>query len=407
MTSTSSHSVVASAERQRTLEIKRRLLMICESGVDVRVIEGLSPRFHLSLLLRPAFGAHTITWPYEGESPIKILNGPKGRLAFAFYAFKWLLTHNRDYDLVLVQNYGLAALASNLAHIFTGVKTFLLICSPNIEYFRCQRKKRSISLSSYLAGLSVLRFCRAFNALLTDRYVVLSNYLAGVAALNGRSNSSVIPIYGVDTERFRPATAKEKEALRERLGLTRDIYIIFFSSRIAPEKDTESLLRAAKILVDRGYKFLLLNLSGGFEVFLHKARSEGLADWVRGMDAVHPIHDLPAYYQVSDLCVQISLEEGLGISPLEALACEVPVIATDVGGLRETIHDGETGLVVPVGDAQILADKIAYAMENREQMLQMARRGLNMVKQRYEAEACFDALAALAESSLTGSRYKN
>jgi glycosyltransferase involved in cell wall biosynthesis len=393
----SSQPVIASTEHQSCQMANQRLIFICESGVDVRIIQGLSKRFRFSILIRPAFGDCTITWPYEGEFPVEILSGPSGRLAFALYTVKWLVSHGSSYDLVIAQNYGLAALAANFARLITGINTLLLICSPNIEYFRCRRRKHEISLPSYLSGMAVLQTCRAVNALLTQRYIVLSHYLAGVVAADGVSRSTVIPIYGIDTICFHPISPARKKAIRERLGLPLEAYIIFFSSRIAPEKDTDSLLRAARILVERKIEFLLLNLSGSYNAFLSKAESEGLQKWVRAIDAVHPIHDLPAFYQAADLCVQISLEEGLGISPLEALACEVPVIATSVGGLRETIRDGETGLTVPVGDAQALAEKIFYAMNHREQMLDMARRGRNMVKQRYEAEACFDALTSLAE----------
>jgi glycosyltransferase involved in cell wall biosynthesis len=406
MTLSPEHSAIASAEPYPSLAAKSRMIFICESGVDVRMIEGLGSRFRFSILVRPAFGDHTITWPYEGESPVVILRGPAGRIGFALYTFKWLLTHGRNFDVALVQNYGLAALAANLARLVTGLRTLLLICSPNIEYFQCRRKKGGISLPGYIAGIALLRICRALNSLFTERYIVLSQYLAGVVAENGRDRSAVIPIYGVNTERFRPVSPEQKAALRERLGLPKDIFIIFFSSRIAPEKDTESLLRAACILLERGHEFLLLNLSGGYQAFLQKAESDGLRNWVRAMDAVHPVHDLPAYYQAADLCVQVSLEEGLGLSPLEALACEVPVIATDVGGLRETVLDGETGLRVPVGDAQALADKIAYAMDHRQQMLAMARRGRKMIQQKYEAERCFDALADLVERTTKTQRHK-
>src|SRR5690606_793718 len=105
------------------------------------------------------------------------------------------------------------------------------------------------------------------NAWMGQGYVVLSPYLASVVrAHGGRRRVDVIPDYGVDGEIFR-RTAEEKVFIRRRLGLPEHGSIVFFSSRVAPEKDAESVCRAVAILRSQGRDVHLLHLSGGYREF--------------------------------------------------------------------------------------------------------------------------------------------
>lgn len=380
---------------------RRRLVFVCESGTDVRLVTGLKQRFELTLLLRPAFGPRTINWKDEGPESVRIVEGPAGRIAFAAYAGGWLLRHRSEFDAVLAQNAGVAALAANVTRGVTRAPTYLLICSPNIAYFNCRYTRGELGLPSYLAGRALLEAARAANALLADHYVVLSEYLGHEVALGRTQKVLQVPLYGVDTSRFKPVEPAEKRRLRAALGLPEEGFLIFFSSRVAPEKDTESLLDACALLRAQGRSFWLLNLSGGHQRLKQLAAERGLGACTLARDAVDPVRELPAYYQASDVCAQVSLEEGLGFSPLEALACEVPVVATAVGGLRETIRDGETGLTVPVRSPRRLAEALARVMDEPERFLALARNGRRMVRERFEASRCFDDFARRVEAELS------
>jgi glycosyltransferase involved in cell wall biosynthesis len=387
-----------------TTSTRRRLVFLCESGTDVRLVSGLKQRFELTLLLRPAFGPRTINWKDEGPEPVRIVEGPAGRLAFAAWAGAWLVRHRAEVDAVLAQNAGVASLAANVSRGVTRAPTYLLICSPNIAYFHCRYERGELGLPAYLAGRTLLEAARAANALLADRYVVLSEYLGREVSLGRTEKVRLVPLYGVDTTRFQPVTPEEKRRLRAKLGLPEEGFLIFFSSRVAPEKDTESLLDACALLRAQGRSFWMLNLSGGHKRLRELAMERGLGDCTITRDAVEPTRELPAYYQASDVCAQVSLEEGLGFSPLEALACEVPVVATAVGGLRETIRDGETGLTVPVRSPQRLAEALARVMDEPETFRELARNGRRMVQERFEASHCFDSFAELVEQELASRR---
>ncbi len=78
------------------------------------------------------------------------------------------------------------------------------------------------------------------------------------------------------------------------------------------------------------------------------------------------VDDMPALYASVDVVVLPSYREGLPKSLIEAAACGLPLVATDVPGCHEVITDGEDGLLVPVRDAAALAAAIARLLDDRE-----------------------------------------
>jgi glycosyltransferase involved in cell wall biosynthesis len=87
---------------------------------------------------------------------------------------------------------------------------------------------------------------------------------------------------------------------------------------------------------------------------------EGVLEWLGHVD------DMPALFATVDIVVLPSYREGLPKSLIEAAACGLPLVATDVPGCREVITDGEDGLLVPVRDAVALAAAIARLIDDRK-----------------------------------------
>ena len=378
---------------------RARLLFIVESGTDVRLVEGLAEHFELSIVAREIEGGVEISWPTAGEIPK--ITGPSGRANFAQFVFREIIRRKSDFDVILVQGYSLAALAANTSRQFTGKPVVLLVCSPVEAYYRC---RLSYSNGRPYRGheAALLSFLARANALAAPEYVVLSRHLEDVVRRHGGKRVHNIPIYGVDTALFTPPLQPKSE-LRKRLQLPPDGTLIFFSSRVAPEKDSETLLRAVRRLLDSGHHLWLLHRSGGYRQFQRDAESFGVLERVIATDAVHPHRQLPLDYQACDICVQASREEGLGFSPLEALACGIPVIATAVGGLRETIIDGKTGWTYPVGDAQKLAARIAEVIANPGEASRRAAIGRQLVCERFDRQLVFQQFTDLV-SNLTGNK---
>ncbi len=168
---------------------------------------------------------------------------------------------------------------------------------------------------------------------------------------------------GVDTALFRPL---ERSRVRRRLGLLPHEPIVLFVGRIEPLKGIDILLRAAAQLDGR---FSLLVVGGDARDGSRKAELRGLArelgigERVTFLEAA-PHSELPLYYNAADVCVVPSYYESFGLVALEAMACGVPVVASGVGGLRETVRDGRTGYLVPWRCPEPFAERLDLLLSN-------------------------------------------
>ena len=106
------------------------------------------------------------------------------------------------------------------------------------------------------------------------------------------------------------------------------------------------------------------------------------------------VRNLPALYARSELVVMPSTYEPLGMSQIEALGLGVPVVASRVGGIPETVEDRRTGLLVAPGERDAWAEALSWALEHRDEMRAFAAAGRADVRQRFELNNILDQLVA-------------
>ena len=105
------------------------------------------------------------------------------------------------------------------------------------------------------------------------------------------------------------------------------------------------------------------------------------------------VRDLPPLYVHSELVVMPSFYEPLGMAQIEALGLGVPVVASRVGGIPETVQDRQTGLLVEPGKVEAWTEALSWALEHRAEMRAMATAGRADVRQRFELVTILDELA--------------
>jgi len=166
---------------------------------------------------------------------------------------------------------------------------------------------------------------------------------------------------GVDTELFKPM---------ERTGeyLMEGEFTILTVARLHKYKGIEYLIEAMRFLQDQipESKLYILGKGAEEENLKKLAKKLGLERRVEFIQNPIPNYEMPFLYGECDVYVQPSIIEPYGIAVLEAMACGKPVIGTKVGGMRDTIKDGETGFLVEPGNAEEIADRIMILRdENR------------------------------------------
>jgi D-inositol-3-phosphate glycosyltransferase len=122
-----------------------------------------------------------------------------------------------------------------------------------------------------------------------------------------------------------------------------------------------------------------------------------VSDRVRLLGAV-PAHEMPAWYRSADVVAATPWYEPFGISPLEAMACGVPVVATAVGGLADTVVDGVTGDLVPPRDPRALSTALRRLLADEMRRAAYGAAAVDRAASAYAWPRIADRLAAVYAS---------
>lgn len=187
----------------------------------------------------------------------------------------------------------------------------------------------------------------------------------------GEGRTRVVPL-GVSDE-FRPAAAEDIQALRERYGLP-ERYLLCVGN-LEPRKNLTAVIEAFETFAQKGPHGLVLAGKPGWrcQPVLQAMANSPVAERITWLGYV-PSEDLPALYSGAEALVQWSLDEGFGLTPLEAMACGTPVVISDGGALPEVA--GEAALAVPLSAGpEGLAAELLKLAEDDELRQQLSERG--------------------------------
>ncbi len=180
--------------------------------------------------------------------------------------------------------------------------------------------------------------------------------------------------FGVDVDHFKPLVNKKRG----------QELVIGVVKKLEPYYGIDYLVKAFSLLEKKFSNIVLWIIGEGSE-------KEKLRSLCVDYKIDHKVHfkglvsqkDLPEYYNHIDIFAVPSLIESFGVVVVEAAACGLPVVATNVNGLPETVKDGETGFLVPSQNVEALADKLTLLIDDSALREGMGKKARNFVEVNY------------------------
>ena len=174
-------------------------------------------------------------------------------------------------------------------------------------------------------------------------------------------------------------------SVRSRLDIAPEEFLLVCAARLVPTKGVDILIRAVSLVLRQGVSCKCIILGDGplKENLQQKVNSEGVWDHVffEGFQ-----QDVRPYFQAASAFILTSHLEGFPISVLEAMACGLPCIVTNVGGNVEAVRDQVTGLVIPPESSEAAADAILYLATNPDKRAEMAANARQAASQSFDVE---------------------
>jgi glycosyltransferase involved in cell wall biosynthesis len=342
---------------------------LASRGQEVHVALRLSSGLRSELTALPDSNIH----PLRATGPLNLLNAfPLARLI-----------RERGVEVIhahIAHDYLLAATAAGLAGRGRVVLTrHVLFPLSKVYRVTLRRVSRVIAVSEAVADS--VRSANIFDA-------------ADIEVIHN----------GVHLARFKQNVGAREHTRRLFQAGSRDSYLVGMAGHLAPIKGPDEFIRAAAIVAGRrdDVTFVVAgeDKSRSGE---NRRRLERLVGDLGLGGRVHLpgwVDDVPTLLSALDLFVSPSRSEPFGLSIIEAMACGVPVVATKSEGAGEILEDGVTGLLVPPGDHEALAEAICALLDDGRRRAGLAARALEAVRDRFSLERMVTATEQLYGSVL-------
>jgi N-acetyl-alpha-D-glucosaminyl L-malate synthase BshA len=288
--------------------------------------------------------------------------------------------HNIHYHQVEVNQYSVfqyppydIALANKMAEVADWEELDILHVHYAIPHAVCailakQMSKRDLKIVTTLHGTDITVL--GYDASLAGAIrfgIEKSDYVTGVSkALIEQTNELIQPdksintVYNFIDQRVYQRTNSQQ--LREELGILENEKVVIHVSNFRPVKRVPDVVKSfAKIAKHIPAKLLLVGDGPEIKTVSNLVCALGIRDKVHFLGKQDNVEEL---YSISDLMLLLSEKESFGLVALEAMACGVPCIGTDVGGIPEVISDGENGFICQTGDTENVAEKALEILTN-------------------------------------------
>ena len=275
--------------------------------------------------------------------------------------------------LMKEEQYDLVSCHTSLASFFTrmavrGLKNRAKVaCTAHGYLFGEENSTAKNLLLSTAEGLA---------APVTDLLMTMNSWDTGYAMAHKLGKKIVeVPGIGLDTDRLRPVSGKERAALRAEWGIAEGDILLLYAAEFSGRKSQQVLIRAMTHLPEQ-VKLALPGQGALREACMALAEELGVAGRVLFPGQVQ----MARWYGAADLAASASRSEGLPFNIMEAMYCGLPVVASRVKGHTDLLEESGAGLLYPYGDWAACAGCVQELIQDRELAKRMGERGRQAVQ---------------------------
>lgn len=310
--------------------------------------------------------------------------------------------HNIFYHQVEVNQYSVfqyppydIALASKMAEVIKRENLDILHVHYAIPHAVCailakQMSGKDIKIITTLHGTDItilgydmtLTDAIRFGIEKSDAVTAVSNSLIKQTYDLINPDKQIVPVYNFIDERVYRRT--DAAYLKEEFGIPEDEKVMIHVSNFRPVKRVPDVVKSfAKIVKQMKAKLLLIGDGPEMSVVSRLVDQLKIKDKVLFLGKQDNLEEL---YSISDLMLLLSEKESFGLVALEAMACGVPCIGTNIGGLPEVIIDGETGYICELGNIEEIAQKALHILADSTVHKRFSQASITAVFKRFKAD---------------------
>lgn len=220
----------------------------------------------------------------------------------------------------------------------------------------------------------------------SDAVTAVSNALIEQTYEVIQPDKQIEPVYNFIDERIYKKT--DASHLKKQFEIQDDEKVIIHVSNFRPVKRVQDVVKTfAKISARMPAKLLLVGDGPEMTIVCKLVKKLGITDKVHLLGKQENLEEL---YSISDLMLLLSEKESFGLVTLEAMACGVPCIGTNVGGMPEVIQHGKTGYLCELGDINDMANKALTLLMDKQLHKQFVKDAETIVNEKFRADKIVD-----------------
>jgi len=208
--------------------------------------------------------------------------------------------------------------------------------------------------------------------------------LTEIHRISVKEKVTVVPL-GFDLQQFQDKAKTERERIRKEQNLKEDEIAVAIIGRLAPVKNHAFFLRVIDTILSKTSKNVKVFIvgDGPERTFIEEQVSVINNKYNNSIKLTSWVSDVASFNAGMDVICLTSKNEGTPVSLIEAQASGVPIVTTDVGGVRDIMIDGETGFVTPVDNEQLFAEKLLVLIEDENKREKMSQNGWTFVEEKF------------------------